>query len=258
MEKDLEKIKDLLFKYINVIKEEYPDCNLKALSERLKNNEEIVEFNDANTITFFVKDAKLLLPQAAYEIFGMIKKDKNYGTNKNNYRSFDEYIDTNTTYMGYIEHVIVAGLSVYDYFEESLLHEAMHICGSGGGTPLEEGINELKTRELAQKYQIKIAGYAYSKEVEVAKKMQDILGKEIMDELTFIPNNARYKYLTDKLGQEKADLYSEVSHRMYFATKDFFREGTKTSDPVEKARLYEKIDYSEVNKYIEDQTTKEK
>ena len=258
MQKDLQKIKDLLFKYINIIKEEYPDCNLKALNERLKNNEEIVEFNDANTITFFVKDAKLLLPQAAYKVFEVIKQDKNYGTNKNNCRSFDEYTDTNTTYMEYISHVIAAGLTVYDYYEESLLHEAMHICGSGGGTPLEEGINELKTRELAQKYQIKIAGYAYSKEVEVAKKMQDILGKEIMDELTFVPGNARYKFLKEKVGQEKADLYSEVSYKMYRTTQEFFREGPKTSNPVEKAKLYEKIDYSEVNKYIEEQTTKEK
>ena len=64
--------------------------------------------------------------------------------------------------------------------------------------------------------------------------------------------------LKEKVGQEKADLYSEVSYKMYRTTQEFFREGPKTSNPIEKAKLYEKMDYSEVNKYIEDQTTKEK
>jgi len=64
----------------------------------------------------------------------------------------------------------------------------------------KEGINELKTRELAQKYNIKIAAYGYSKEVEMAKKMQKIIGKETMDELTFIPRYERIVFLRDKLG----------------------------------------------------------
>ena len=258
MEKDLEKIKDLVLKYINVIKEEYPECNLKMLNKRLENNEEIVEFNEADTLTFLVKDAKLLLPKAAYKVFEIIKQDKNYGINKDNFRSFDEYMDTNTTYMAYVKHLIEAGLSVYDYYEESVLHETMHICGSVGGSSLEEGINELKTRELAQKYQIKIAGYAYSKEVEVAKKLQNILGKEIMDELTFIPTNLRYNFLKDKIGIEKANLYKKISFDMFYIAREFFRDSVRTSDPIVKAELYEKNDYSEIIKYLEEQIMKEK
>ena len=154
------------------------------------------------------KNGILLLPKVAYQIFQLLKNYENYGTKLNSHRNIADYLDTNTTYRGYITHLIESGMSVYDYFEESLLHETMHICGSRGGYPLEEGINELKTRELTQKYNIKIAAYGYSKEVEMAKKMQKIIGKETMDELTFISRYERIVFLRDKLGDEVAELYS--------------------------------------------------
>ena len=149
-------------------------------------------------------------------------------------------------------------MSVYDYFEESLLHETMHICGSRGGTPLEEGINELKTRELAQKYNIKIAAYGYSKEVEMAKKMQKIIGKETMDELTFIPRYERIVFLRDKLGEKVAELYLQISDEMTKKSEDYYKKLSQVSDPFEKAELYDNIDYTDlyqiVDTYIDNKT----
>ena len=143
-------------------------------------------------------------------------------------------------------------MSVYDYFEESLLHETMHICGSRGGYPLEEGINELKTRELAQKYNIKIAAYGYSKEVEMAKKMQKIIGKETMDKLTFISRYERIVFLRDKLGDEVAELYLQISDEMTKKSEDYYKKISQVSDPFEKAELYDNIDYTELYQIVDD------
>ena len=213
---------------------------------KLRNNEEIVEFNSGDTITFVVTDGKLLLPKAFYNLFPLFKNYDNYGKNKNNGRQVGEYLDTRTTYFEYIEHVITGALSVYDYFEESLLHEAMHICGSEGGSPLEEGINELKTRELAQKYNIKIAAYGYSKEVEVAKRLQKILGNKIMDELTFIPLNERFEFLSARVGLKLAQLYQFLTREMLKISYEsgYYQKNSHFNDPFEKAKLYETIDYS--------------
>ena len=251
MEQDFIKIKKLLLDHINLILKEYPNCAREQLSNAINNDAEIVKFNPSNTITFIVQDGVLLLPKSAYQVFQLLKKYKNYGIKLNNHRSVEDYLDTNTTYMEYIEHVIEGGISVCEFFEENLLHEAMHICGSQGGTPLEEGINELKTRELAQKYNVRIAAYGYSKEVEIAKRLQQIIGKEIMNELTFIPRYERKAFITDKLGYEVGELYVLLSNKMIEKSKCYFSKLIQVNDPFEKARLYEDIDYAELYQIID-------
>ena len=151
MNEDLLKVKKTLLQYIKVITKEYPNsCGNKVL-EKVNSGEELVEFNKSNAISFFVRNGILLLPQAAYNLFPLLRRYENYGTKSKDGRSTEDYLDTNTTYQEYFNHVVEGALSVYDYFEESLLHEAMHLCGSDGGTPLEEGINELKAILLNKK-----------------------------------------------------------------------------------------------------------
>jgi len=127
----------------------------------------------------------------------------------------------------------------------------MHLCGSNGGTPLEEGINELKTRELAVKYNIKIVSYGYSKEVEVAKNLQKLIGKEIMDELTFIPKSQRKFFISNKVSTEFAKLYELLSSKMIEKLAKYYRSLTKINNPFEKAKLYESIDYTELYEIID-------
>ncbi len=242
-ENDLYKIKELIIKYIDLISKEFP---YSKAAERLNSGEELVEFNKDNAISFFVYNGTLLLPKAAYSIFPAFEENENYGINKDSHRRVEDYLNTDTTYFDYIRHVIEGGLSVYDYFEESLLHETMHICGSDGGSPLEEGINELKTRELAQKHNIKIAAYGYPKEVEVAKQLQGVLGKDAMDELTFIPTNERYNFLVSRLGISAAELYHSLSSEMLNCSQNYYSNLRHVNNPVEKAKLYETIDYSEL------------
>lgn len=246
MEEDLLKIKKLLLEYIGIIIKEYPNSYGSNVIKNVKLGKELVEFNTDNVISFFVRDGILLLPQVVYNIFPNLKKYVNYGKKLDNYRKVEDYLDTNTTYIEYINHIIEGALSVYDYFEESLLHEAMHICGSKGGMPLEEGINELKTRELAQKKNIRIAAYGYSKEVEVAKMFQKLVGSEIMDELTFVPNNERKSFLSNKISEKMAELYEMLSIKMIEKSKDYYNKLGQISDPFEKAELYKEIDYSDL------------
>lgn len=246
MEEDLLKIKKLLLEYIYIIIDEYPNSYGRIVIDDVNSGKELVMFNTDNVISFFVRDGILLLPKAAYSVFSYLKKYDNYGKKIDNYRRFEDYIDTDTTYVEYINHIIEGALSVYDYFEESLLHEAMHICDSKGGMPLEEGINELKTRELAQKKNIRIAAYGYSKEVEIAKRFQKLVGGEIMDELTFVPNNERKSFLSNKISEKMAELYEMLSIKMIEKSKDYYNKLGQISDPFEKAELYKEIDYSDL------------
>lgn len=251
MEQDFLKIKKLLLEYIKLISKNYYNCDREKIFNAINHDAKIVEFNTSNTITFIVQNGVLLLPKAAYQIFLLLKQHENYGTKVNNHRNIEDYLDTNTTYMEYINHLIEGGIEVYDYFEESLLHEAMHICGSQGGTPLEEGINELKTRELAQKHNIKIAAYGYSKEVEISKRLQQIVGKDIMDELTFIPKYKRKEFLINKSGEEIAELYELLSNKMIEKSAHYYDKLFQVNNPFEKVRLYEDIDYTEVHQIID-------
>lgn len=248
---DKRKVAIRLKEYIKIISREYSGKINNDILCYLNNSDNLVEFNTSNTISFIVRNGKLLLPRIAYYVFDALKKEPNYGTNKNDKRSVSEYLDTNTTYLEYIDHAIVAGLDTIDYFEESLLHEAMHLCGSGGGDPLQEGINELKTRELAQKYNLKISGYGYPKEVEVAKMFQEIIGKENMDVLTFLNHQERLSFLNNSVGKDVATLYNQVSLEMLKSCRNYNVLIDKISSPIEKASLYDSIDYFSSHSLIE-------
>ena len=243
--KDLELVSKKVEEYINIIIMEYGKYINNSLKEYLVNNNNLVKWNNNNTISFLVKNNILLLPKNSYKIFEQIEKLDNYGIKKDIYNERD-YLNTNTTYYDYINHVIEKGLKPIDYFLESLLHESMHICGSTGGYPLEEGINELKTRELATKYHINIAAMGYSKEVEIAKRLQLLYGKEIFDELTFIPHEKKYMFLEEKCGEKLANLYFSISNLMAKEQRKYRENIFETGSPFVKAKYYEMIDYSKI------------
>lgn len=257
MIEDKNNIVKLLLNHIRIIISEYKDSIEPETVNYLLNNN-LVEFSSANTISFFVRDGVLYLPKRIYDLMPIFKGHELYGISPNDGRKPEEYLDTDTTYYDYIDHFIKAGITPYKYFEESLLHEAMHLCGSLGGNPLDEGINELKTRELAQKYGIKIAAYGYPKETEVAKTLQEVIGKDVMDKLAFIKINKRREFLIEKVGIEKADLYKRVFKDMILLSDEFLKKMENISDPYAKAGEYKKISYAEVLEYIDEYIEKTK
>lgn len=128
----------------------------------------------------------VLLPTAAYQFFPLLKKYENYGTKLNNHRNIQDYLDTNTSYMEYISHVI----------------ENCHLW------------------------------------LFKSKRLQQIIEKEIMDEITFI--------LIEKLEYEISELYVLLSNKMIEKSKHYFDKLFQVNDPFEKAKLYEDVNYTEL------------
>lgn len=255
---DKKKIEEKICEYIPLIEKEYGFYMQNSTKNYLEENKnQLVEFNKEQTISFFVTRGKLLLPTVTYEIFPILMEESNYNSNPNNRVDEADYLNTDTTYDDYINHVVEAGLTPYDYFEESLLHEVMHLCGSGGGTPLEEGINELKTRELALKYRIKIAAMGYSKEVEIAKQLQNIIGKETMSEVSFLSPTMATNLIGRVTSKEIAELYKNVRNTMIAEGNDYNKRMHKISNPVEKARVYQKVNYSKSHQLIDEYKLKQ-
>ena len=260
--RDKQKIEDKIIEYVPLIEKEYGLYIRGMTRNYLENNKnQLVELNKENAISFIVSRGKLFLPTYAYKIFPILMEQSNYNSNPDNRVEEKDYLNTNTTYTDYIHHVIEAGLTPYDYFEESLLHEVMHLCGSGGGTPLEEGINELKTRELAQKHHIKIAAMGYSKEVEIAKELESIIGKDTMSEVSFLDSRMALDLIKRTNKDEVASLYENVRNTMIEQSNNYNSKMIKVSNPIEKAKLYSEIDYSKahslINKYkLEKNNTK--
>ena len=95
-------------------------------------------------------------------------------------------IINDNTFETFINHAIVKGMTAEDYFKEILLHEVMHFCGSGGGNVLDEGTNELLTRMLAQKYNLRTNSCGYPKEVRLVYELMNQLGEETILKLAFI------------------------------------------------------------------------
>ena len=250
---DLKKLNYKSFAFVDLISDYYKKYVEQDRIRALKNNGQIVFLSDEDTVSFKCISSKIYVPKKAYSIFVELKKSPKYGVNLNNFIKGKDYLNTNTTYFDYINHVIECGLDVYDYFEESLLHETMHLCGSDGGHPFKEGINELKTRELAQKYNIKIAAMGYSKEVELAKKFQDIVGKDVMDELTF--NSYNFKgaclLLEKRCGVNIVNLYKNVLDMSDNECGLVLKNAVNSGDPYEKAKIYSEIEYIETNKLLD-------
>lgn len=245
---DFRFIKNKLLEYVKIIFDKYGNYidNAHKLNV-IANLDNLLKWNDGKTISFLVRDSALYLPNQAYSVFEQLKKSERYGIRKRKYET-SQYLKVDTTYNDYINEVIECGLTPTEYFLESLLHETMHLCGSTGSTPLEEGINELKTRELAQGRKIDIAAMAYPKEVEIALMFQKIIGQGLMSQLTFILPNEKYGFLESNKGVEYANLYTKVSQMM--ATKSRCSM-LGTGNPYVKASQYDKINYNEEKDLIQ-------
>lgn len=261
-EQYLESVKDELAKqlssYISIIKEEYGNLIPKEILKYLNSIDDyrkIIKITQTNTISMFVRNGVMYFPLNALKIINVFKKIIGHGSNRN-HKTYtkDTLIINNNTFFSYIKHVFVAGLTPLEFYEETLLHETTHLCGIDGATALREGFAELKTRELAQKYNLKTSACGYPKEVKIAFELQNIFGKEICDRIAFARNNLEITELLSKMIDEKASkFYIEVqsemekSFRMYYSKK---YDGI--TGPIKKALEYKKINYDNVYKIIND------
>ena len=241
--------------YILSIIEKYgkymTDCQLRMLKSIDRYND-IIKIFDFGAINGYADQKNIYMPlsaeKALYKMsklpgFGLKKEHKSY-TTKN-------LIINNNTYLNYIWHLFVLGSSVENYYEELLLHETLHFCGSGGATALKEGINELLARKLALDKNFKTSGCGYPKEVKIAYTLEKLLGEEVINQIAFINNHSKViEYLKVTLGEDVADLYDEITFRMEEEFNNKYYKNMDSYDGlcgvVRKTINYFKIDYSEV------------
>lgn len=198
------------------------------------------------------------MPLCADKLLNTASKIPGYGINKEHksYNS-ENLISNNNTYINYIYHVFLSGTNAEGYYDDLLLHETMHFCGSGGSSALKEGINELLTRKLALEKGFRTTGCAYPKEVQLAFQLQNIFGEDILNQIAFINSERNiYFFLANTLGLESAELYTKVSKGMekefnekYYANMDSYSGFTGI---MKKMLNYRKINYSSVYKILND------
>lgn len=244
-------------KYVQIIKDEYleliPRSKIEYLDD-IKDFKEVVCIKQTNTISMFVRGGVIYFPLNAFDIISHMKKIPGFGIKKNHITCEKEnIIENDNTFSDYIKHVFLSGLTPQEFYEETLLHETIHLCGVGGASPLREGIAELKTRELAQKYDLKTSACGYPKELKIALELQNIFGESIVNEIAFAINDTEIIDMLDKkLGTDAADFYVKLSREMnYQFSKYQVKEFSGLLGPIKKLKEYDKIDYSSAKPIID-------
>ena len=239
--------------YISIIRNEFPD--LVQIPGDI-DYEKLVHIENTGTVSLFVRDSNFYFPASAYEMFKKLNSHPNFGINKEHKTyTLDTLISNNNDFYDYIEHLILIGAEPIEYFEEVLLHEVMHFCGSNGASALTEGINEYLTRKIALKYNIITNGCGYPKEIKIVLKLKEILGEETLIKLAFCKNLMELKTILKH--PEQIEFLSELSKLMdrEFHLK-YYQYQFKT--PFEKAERYKDIDYQEAHDLIDTYMTNHK
>lgn len=246
--------------YTKAIIEKYgkyiPQERLTILNN-IKDFGSLIRIYNYGSVNAFANDEEIKMPLCADRLLNIASKIPGYGINKKhqNYNS-ETLISNNNTYINYIFHAFVSGTNTEGYYDDMLLHETMHFCGSGGSTALKEGINELLTRKLALEKGFRTNGCGYPKEVKVALLLQNIFGEEILDQIAFINSEEKiYIFLTNVLGIEAAKLYIQISQTMekefnekYYASLNSYNG---LIGILIKTLNYNKINYSSIYKMLD-------
>ena len=247
--------------YIKAIVEKY-GCYISKERLSILNNiddySDIIKIYNYGSINAYASDNKISMPLCADKLLNIANKIPGYGIKKSHqsYNS-ETLINNNNTFINYMFHIFVSGSSTEDYYEDMLLHETMHFCGSGGNTALKEGINELLTRKVALEKGFRTNGCGYPKEVQIAVQLQNLFGEDILNQIAFI--NSDYKiftYLMNELGSGAAELYLKVSQMMQKEFDDKYYSNMDSYNGImgiiNKTLNYHKIDYSNIKKVMQD------
>ena len=146
-----------------------------------------VFIEDNGHINAFARKEGVFLPLSAWEVVPQLKMFEEYGRDKSHKLYNDETLVINdNTFYDYIQHVILTASEVLDYYEDLLLHETMHFCGSGGASALKEGINEYLTRKTALRHGFRTSACGYPKEVKLVYELEKLFGESIINQIAFI------------------------------------------------------------------------
>lgn len=239
-------------KLIEIIKKEYPNLVDIPTDYDLK---KMVHIEQTGTISLFVCNKNFYFPLDAFKVLGTLKKIPGFGIMKKHKTcNQDNMIINDNTYITYIKHVFLKGLTPEEYFKEILLHETLHFCGSGGGTAIREGINELKTRQLAKKYGLLTSSCGYPKETKIAYKLEKIFGETIINKISFSKNQCEIKEILDSVSSDASSFFFSLEVLM---EKEFHNKYMKYKFPglaglFKKTQKYNSIDYTKAYALIDE------
>lgn len=245
-------------KLVEIIRKEYPSLVDIPTNYDLQ---ELVHIEETGTISLFVRNKNFYFPLDAFKVLETLRKIPGFGAVKNHKTcNQDNMIINDNTYITYIKHVFLKGLTPEEYFKENLLHETLHFCGSGGGTAIREGINELKTRQLAKKYNLLTSSCGYPKETKIAYEIEQIFGEDIINRIAFSKNVQETKEILDSISPEATTFYFSLEAIM---EEEFYNKYMKynfpgLNGPLKKTQKYNSIDYTKayelLNEYKKLQT----
>lgn len=239
-------------KLVKIIKNEYPNLVDIPVDYDLK---EMVHIKETGTISLFVRGRNFYFPLDAFRVLEALKKLPGFGMMKKHKTcSEDNMIVNDNTYMTYLKHVFLKGLTPEEYFKEILLHETLHFCGSGGGTAIREGINELKTRQLAKKYGLLTSSCGYPKETKIAYELEKIFGESIINKISFAKNYSEIREILDSVSPKAAHFFFNLEETMEreFHDKYMKHKFPGLTGPLKKTQKYNSIDYSKAYALIDE------
>ncbi len=257
-----ERLTEKIKQYISIIKDEYgsymPIDVLNYLNS-ITDFSKILKIYDYGSVNAYaVEQEEICMPLCADKILNQVSKIPGYGINKN-HKAYndDNLVINNNTYLTYLTHVFISGTNAYGYYDDLLLHETMHFCGSDGSSALKEGLNELLTRMVAKKYNLRTNSCGYPKEVRLVYELMNLFGEDVVTKLAFIHDRKKeVEFLKEELGDSAAKLYLEILKVVekefrdkYYAHMDDFSGALGIG---KKVLYYNKIDYQKAYQIIDD------
>ena len=252
-----EKIINELKKYFNIIINEYKNYMPKEDLEYLQNYDfnKNIHIENTGTISLYVNNKELYLPTLAFPVLEELSKQQNFGSDKTHKAYNKESLIINdNTFLDYINHAVIKGLTPLEYYLENLLHESLHISGICNGSAFIEGVTEYKTRQLASKYGLVTSGCGYPKEVKIVSDLENILGEDCINKIMFFNNRIDMEnYINDNYGKEKSELFSKIYIKMQQAFLPYITKKFNGENAIyEKVKAYDKINYEEVYNILEE------
>lgn len=239
-------------KLVKIIKKEYPNLVDIPVNYDLQ---ELVHIEQTGTISLFVRNHNFYFPLDAFKVLGAFKRIPGFGMVKNHKTcNQDNMIINDNTYITYIKHAFLKGLTPEEYFKEILLHETLHFCGSGGRTAIREGINELKTRQLAKKYNLLTSSCGYPKETKIAYELENLFGEDIINKISFSKSRWEIKEILDSVSPIASSFFFTLEMVMEeeFYDKYMKYEFPGLTGPFKKTQKYNSIDYTKAYLLIDE------
>lgn len=173
----------------------------------------------------------------------------------------EERIENNIGIYDYFVCANIKDMSDLEIFLDVMPHEAMHVFGFKGG--IFEGVTEGFTREIAAKYNIRLAPFAHNEETKLIQKIEKVVGRNVISKNSYVEGNkggGRYDEISSSIDEklnittdDKSDLFKKVCEfdDEYFTTYRSNKKDERLKEIAVKEKHCMKELNQELDVYIE-------